>query len=325
MEFKKVEKKDVEEALALASYEYQRERNKVKELPDIDFMNQLRENLTDLFQTKYGLIARSEGKVVGYLAFKGPFGGFFGNCKGAFSPLEGCAVSGSNRGKLLSKLIETVTEMMVQEEGVTSFALCRYANDKEIGRALVLNGFGIRCSDAILKLRERKREEYYNSDIAFLELEHKDKKLILDLRLGLTRHLLKAPVYFPSHIEDYMGWFARKEIRVFVACKNGEMIGYISIQDEGENFVTDRVHMKNICGAFVKEEYRGKKVADDLLNFVCNVCEKEGGEYLGVDCETLNPSALRFWGKYFNPYTYSYHRRIDERVIGYDSYLDRQL
>ena len=32
-----------------------------------------------------------------------------------------------------------------------------------------------------------------------------------------------------------------------------------------------------------------------------------------VDCETLNPTALRFRGKYFVPFTYSFCRRIDER------------
>ena len=32
------------------------------------------------------------------------------------------------------------------------------------------------------------------------------------------------------------------------------------------------------------------------------------------DCETLNPTALNFWGKYFDPYTYSFARRIDERI-----------
>ena len=44
-------------------------------------------------------------------------------------------------------------------------------------------------------------------------------------------------------------------------------------------------------------------------------------KYIGVDCETLNPTALRFWNKYFDSYTYSYARRIDERVVGHDEYI----
>ncbi|BCN32690.1 GNAT family N-acetyltransferase [Anaeromicropila herbilytica] len=324
MELKKTEIKYVEEALELALEEYKLEGNIVNQLPDIDFTNQLREFLVDLFEKKYGLVAIEDGKVIGYLVFEGPWDGFFGNCKGAFSPLGASAFSGKDRGKLSSRLLSAVTEMMVKEEGVTSFALSRYANDKEVGKSLVFNGFGIRCSDAIMKLSDRKNRDYYNPNVSFMELKSEEKKLILDLKFGLTKHMLGAPIYFPSYIGNYMEWFAKEEIRVFAACADDEIIGFMSIQDEAENFITESASMKNICGAFVKEEHRGDNVATDLLTFVCNVCESEGVKYLGVDCETLNPTALRFWGKHFQNYTYSYHRRIDERVIGYEEYLERE-
>lgn len=324
MVFKKVEEKYVEEALELVSKEYQLERNKVTQLPDFDVINQLRATLIELFQSKYGLVALEEGKVIGYLVFKGPWDGVFGNCKGAFSPLEGSAFSGRDRGKLSSQLLSEVTEMMVKEEGVTSFALSRYANDLEVGRALVFNGFGIRCTDSIMKLSNHIKRDYYNSNLTFSELKNEEKSSILDLRYGLVKHLLKAPVYYPTHMEAYMEWFSKEDIRVFVAREKGEIIGFISIQEEGETFITENPRMKNICGAYVKEEYRGMHVADDLLSFICSQCESEGMEYLGVDCETLNPTALRFWGKYFENYTYSYHRRIDERVIGCESYIERE-
>lgn len=44
-------------------------------------------------------------------------------------------------------------------------------------------------------------------------------------------------------------------------------------------------------------------------------CGRSGKTHLGVDYETVNPTALYFWTKYFTPYTYSYIRRIDERVV----------
>ncbi len=43
-----------------------------------------------------------------------------------------------------------------------------------------------------------------------------------------------------------------------------------------------------------------------------------------ADCEILNSTALKFWGKYFVNYTYSFARRIDERVMGYDKYLEQE-
>ncbi|WP_346928919.1 hypothetical protein [Clostridium sp.] len=31
--------------------------------------------------------------------------------------------------------------------------------------------------------------------------------------------------------------------------------------------------------------------------------------------KTINPTALRFWEKYFDSYTYSFVRRVDERIL----------
>ncbi|MGN1181187.1 MAG: GNAT family N-acetyltransferase, partial [Suilimivivens sp.] len=67
----------------------------------------------------------------------------------------------------------------------------------------------------------------------------------------------------------------------------------------------------------VLEEYRSKGVAKQLLDAMARRCMKEGKSYLGVDYETINPTALRFWTKYFEPYTYSFIRRIDERIYAW--------
>ena len=56
-------------------------------------------------------------------------------------------------------------------------------------------------------------------------------------------------------------------------------------------------------------------MAQALLAFIVDTLKTEGVTHLGVDCETLNPTALNFWGKYFETYTYSFARRIDERIV----------
>jgi len=83
----------------------------------------------------------------------------------------------------------------------------------------------------------------------------------------------------------------------------------------GENFITDEPDMLSVCGAYLKENYRGKNILQSLLSFVLETLKKDGVKRLGVDCETINPTALRFWGKNFDNYTYSFVRRIDERII----------
>lgn len=93
----------------------------------------------------------------------------------------------------------------------------------------------------------------------------------------------------------------------------GTPAGY-GAMDEAENFITEHNRMKNICGAYFDENYRGKGVAQGLLGFIIDMLKAESVTHLGVDCEILNPTALNFWSKYFEPYTYSFARRIDERV-----------
>jgi len=324
MVFERLDEKYVDQALVLALAEYRTEYNKIKDMPNIDFKDEIGDLLTDLFQKKYGVVAKEGEKIIGYMAFNSPVDGFFGNCKGVFSPLGGSAFPYTKRQIIASKLLSAATEILVKEEGVTSFAISQYANDAEVQKSFVLNGFGIRCSDAIMKLQESKPRKKLNDNLRLKELRSDEKSLMFDLRKGLTMHMLKSPIYFPTHIGNYMDWFLKEEIRVFVACINNEIVGFMSFQDEAETFISQADGMVNICGAFVKDEFRGKNVATDLLHYVCNVYEKEGTEYLGVDCETLNPNALRFWGKHFKNYTYSYHRRIDERVIGYDLYLEKE-
>ena len=70
----------------------------------------------------------------------------------------------------------------------------------------------------------------------------------------------------------------------------------------------------HICGAYIYPEYRGTGIYNNLLAYVIDKLKKEKYKRCGVDFESINPNANRFWLKYFIPYTYSLTRRIDERI-----------
>ena len=58
-----------------------------------------------------------------------------------------------------------------------------------------------------------------------------------------------------SDAEDYARWIARVDAgdrRTFVAEKDGEIVAYIDVAEEGENFVTAHSKMRNIQGAYCK-------------------------------------------------------------------------
>lgn len=320
MEIVSIQNMNTEEAVRLARKEYEMECQACGQLIQDDFTEELKHMIHEMKSCRYGKAALEEGKLIGYLGFWGPWDGFFGSCKGAFSPLGGNAFDGKNRNKLASILFEQTAIEMEQEE-VFSYAVCHYAHDEEVARSFVLNGFGIRCSDAILRLSEYKPSQPLTG-LCFRELAMNEKWRIKELFNQLTLHLAASPCFFPADLSFDEQWFHNDKKRVFVAEWNGKIAGYLALQEEGENYITSKDTMYNICGAYVAEDYRPLGIAKLLLDYLVQVCIKEGKTYLGVDCETLNPTALRFWGKYFNNYTYSFHRRLDERVHNYQAYFD---
>lgn len=312
--FEKFAEKHIDKAVKLALAELEAEKRHCKDLPTEDFSKHLRKILHWLSNQPFGKAALKDDKLVGYLVFAGPWNGFFGDVKGVFSPLGGSAFSYDfkDRSKLASMLFENMSEEFVKQN-VFSCALSRYAHDEEIAKSFILNGFGIRCSDAIRELSNLALSSSL-CGIDFVELPSNEFQKIRELRNGLVKHLAKGPIFYPTDMKKYEEWFQKDDMRVFVAQAEEKIIGFISLETDGENFITKHGKMQNICGAYFNEKYRGKGIAQNLLSFIVNTLKTEGITHLGVDYETLNPTALNFWSKYFSPYTYSFARRIDERV-----------
>lgn len=320
---------DITAAVQLAGQEYRKEASVCEALGTIAgsevIATSLQEMITELFQNEHSYVGYEGDKLLGYIGFFGPWDGFFGKVKGAFSPLGGSAFTGDDRAKISSMILSYAMDEMVKEK-ILSFAVSRYAHDEQVARMLVLNGFGIRCSDAIRSIKEFDKQPEESDEIYYCELKQEEYNEILELDRGLNKHLLKAPVFFPVDLERaFPDHGVSNDSRIFAAKVKMEegkdrIIGFMRVGGDGENMICDLPGMMNICGAYVHPDYRNHKVAEDLFYTMIGQLRKEGAIYLGVDCETLNPTALRFWGKYFENYTYSYARRLDERIIGFETY-----
>lgn len=313
MEFTRATAAHAAEAAKLAYKEYEREREHVPALPEYDFEEALSKSISVLFEKGFGMVATEGGEMKGYLAYWINLEGYFGGCKGAYSPLHGCAIGNADKEKLISMLFERVSGELVKS-GHTSYAMTRYAHDTASHNALTLCGFGIRCADSV-RLTDIPLSLNESPEIRIARVAKEDMEALYPLHGLLSDHLHAPPVYFPTIRERAMKSFLSQDRRTFAAYTGDKPIGYIQLTDEGENFITDIDGMQSICGMIFYPEARGTGAAAKLLSHVVDVVKSEGSTYLGVDCETLNPTALRFWGKYFTPYTYSYHRRIDERAL----------
>ncbi len=269
-----------------------------------------------LFDNGLGAAAFEEGKMIGFLSGYGPWGPVFctKDTMGVYSPLHAHAAVRENRKRIYQRLYQSAAEKWACA-GAASHTITLFDPDDQAREAFFEYGFGKRCVDL---MRTTDGINISSEKAEFSELSKEEGKQIRHLRRALNHHLSKSPAFMKSDEKVIENWLDQREAeppRTFIGKINGEICAYIEIQDEGENFITAHPFVQNICGAYCLPELRGQNIATALLNFVLDVLKRENIPLLGVDCESINPTAIHFWKKHFAPYTQSLVRRIDENAI----------
>jgi GNAT superfamily N-acetyltransferase len=303
----------IDEAYKIVKDNYEEERKFVPILPKINEFPDLKH----FADNNLGVVAFENGKMIGFLCCYNACSNAFGttNVKGTFSPCHAHGAVGDRKSVIYSKLYQVAAEKWLKS-GILSHSIALYAHDKKVINSFFINGFGLRCIDAIRLMEEFECEAL--SEYTFYELE-KDKLSDVEvLNNLLILHLSKSPI-FMKHSEidkqSFQEQLEKDRSRIFVATKENVIIAYVKVDDEAETFVSSCNNVKNICGAFCLPEYRGKGIYQNLLNFLITKLKKEGYSHLGVDFESFNPTAYGFWKKYFNIYTNGIVRRIDDLII----------
>lgn len=298
-------------AQALVRSNYLEERMQVSALPKEPEVP----SLDELCENGLAVAAVENGVLLGFLGAYGPWKPVFhtNDTAGVFSPLHCHAVQKENRINIWQRLYQAAAECWVQV-GAASHAITLYSHDEEAQKALYMYGFGVRCMD-LMRLTELPQSP---AGWTLRELPANEQKKLAPLRRMLTEHLGQSPCFMkhdPIRVEQWIGARAADPPRTFVAEKQGKIAAYMEITHEGENFVSSTPGTANICGAYVLQEYRGEGAAQAVLAHLLRTVAQEGTLRLGVDCESINPTALKFWSKYFTAYTHSVVRRVDECAI----------
>jgi len=301
----------IEQASRIALMNYEAERVLVPALPPIEAVP------TPAYFAKnnLGVAAFEGGGMVGFLCCTNPFENAFRStgAVGVFSPMGASGAVGGNRAQIFARMYQAAAEKWVRA-GASSHAICLYAHDGDVQRQMYAYSFGMRCIDAIRITEPVSCPEI--TDCSFEELPARDVLALIPLNKALVRHLEQSPAFmhYPHTTEDtYAEMLSEEGLRFFVARQDGRVIAYLKISGEGETFICD--DMPNITGAFCLPEWRGQGIFQNLLNAAISVLRAEGHFHLGVDLESFNPTAHGFWPKYFNAYTHSVVRRIDEGAL----------
>ena len=302
----------IAEAEKLALSNYNAERSVVTELPYIDKLP----DLTPFSDNGLGVTAFDSGKMLGFLCCHNPRDhAFKSKARGIFSPIHAHGAITESRGEIYQRLYQAVSKKWVKNK-IAYHSIALYAHDYEAVDAMFSYGFGLRCIDAIRPMENISDKP--NETVSFCELHKSKISEIRELRRLLYEHMGCAPCFMYSTRNDLAAKIARLEERdslTFIAKRGETLIAFIEICADGENFATSVQKMLNICGAYCLPQFRGSGIFQSLLNHAISLLRTDGYTKLGVDFESFNPTANRFWSKYFTAYTKSLVRRIDECAI----------
>ena len=140
-----------------------------------------------------------------------------------------------------------------------------------------------------------------------------EEEAVARLANALEEHMERAPVLLPQNrvtAQMVADWDA-----VYVACDEGGAFAFLIVEEGGETFVDELPGTRHVGKAYCKLEHRGGGAMPALLAAAQRDLAAQGIARLGVDCETLNPPAYRFWRRHFSAFTYSAVRRLDERLM----------
>lgn len=318
MEITRFDSKYIEECAKIAIDRYKDECLKVHELPNQDYKDLFCTMLAEMVNNELGVVAIDNDKVVGFISCYGPIDNFFSSNKGVYCPIHGHGTRNHDSKNIYSHMYCEAAKKWVSQ-GLVTHAITHYAHNKDAIDTFFVNGFGMRCIDAISTINNKKLEYVKNSDnLIYKEIDYKTLGDILLLKNSLVEHISSSPVFFTSErfdLQKLVKQSDRRKSRFFVVYDEEKAIGYVEITSSGENFTCDDKYTTNICGAYLDSQYRSKGIFQNLLAYMFNKLREEGTyKRVGVDCESINPNAYTFWSKYFTPYTYSVVRKIDNRL-----------
>lgn len=178
--------------------------------------------------------------------------------------------------------------------------------------------FGIQCEQGIAHTYTKESSKY--NDITYrimnkTELDHRWSE-IWHLINKLIRHLQESPIFYPGEefTQDvYRDFFMDECVNVFIAEKEGKLIGIIQTNHDGNDIITTHCNCSNIGDIYVEENYRGQGIAQSLLSLANDYEHKKGTDYLWVEHGTANPEGRTFWNKVYQTYVYTMIRDIEQQ------------
>ena len=315
IEIKPLETKHIDTVAEIALENYSLEKTHVSALKGMDisyYSNKLHSLLSD----GIGNIAFENGAIIGYLAFHVNIERQYAN-----SPLHGYGIRHTKRGEILNRLFQD-TAAALGEKFYKNLRVNVYAHDIEILRTYIMSSFVMDTTDVI-----RDTEISINAitvNYTFKEIDKNElliyKDDVIELYRNLINHLRASPIFYQCNeflpIEERFNDFLSDNIRIFAVFDKSKLVGMVISEPSDIGISMEDSHAMGLGDLFVATDYRGKGIAASLLEFANSELRNSGVNRLFVTHGTINPTARKFWGKYFESYSFSMSRQIHPDMLG---------
>lgn len=316
-QYEQVNHKYTADAVSLVMGAYKEERDALPILPkEEELIEEVQRSIERLFSLGVGMMALSKSKLVGFLV-GAPRENLFGEAMGVYTPLYGHGTINEDRSFIYQELYRETAREWVHREYLTH-CLTLWGHDEMSVSTWFWLGFGLRCVDAICSIEKMEiQKSPFHCEVKKI---HAHSISSLTKIHQLHHHYFNlSPLFMYMKEEDpfldLKQWIQEENHHLFAAFEEGEPVGYIRLQPNAENFISDHPSIMNITGAYVMEDRRRNGIGQVLLRAVKEFLIKEGYPLCGVDYESFNIAGSSFWRKRFTPYTLSLQRRIDERIL----------
>lgn len=273
--------------------------------------------LSDMVAHHSGVVAIADGQMVGYLCgiqipeFKSPY-------PGVYCPEWANAVVPGREDDVYTALFSRISPYWAHA-GAVSFAVTVLAMNQSAINVWNWNGFGLAVIDAIcppgpIGISAPK-------DLLIRRATSDDLMAITSLLNDHNRYMQTPPVSLlvsnDISADSILNKINRSDHAIWIAEMHEETVGLLEAAGSvsGASHIVSGDRGIGIKCAHVLPKWRGQGIATALLNTAFTWARAQGIERCSVDFESFNPTARRFWLRYFTPVCFSLVRRFDERSI----------
>lgn len=256
------------------------------------------------------LAARQDGALQGYLGwFIVPN---FRNAgrTAAYCPEWAHAAREGDRDAIYRALYRSAAELWA-EAGCQAHALTLLANDPLLDKFWYWSGFGLLVVDAVRSMQPLQATLPPGFQVR--RAVPADAQALSALDSEHCRHYSASPVFMPvmqpTSAAAFEEFLAQPANSVWLALEGTRPVGFLRFEPGGHGSdVLVAAGTIGIIGAYVRPQYRGKRLAVAILAAALQDYAGRGFTRCAVDFETFNPPATAFWLEHFTPVCYSVMR-----------------